>query len=365
MSDAAASQMLSLRLQLLDRIWLGLLILALIGAPASVSRALATGWIPLYTAHVCIAAIIVALFVARRRLSFNLRAAAVLGIFFVVGAVGMLTLGLLGAGFWWLATATLLAGTLYSQRMALAVAAVTIVLIAVSAVGFTSGMLTLPIDPATYVYAVPSWVSFLLVATIMPFVVFQSITLFQSATVELLEKVDRQRAQIEQLATHDPLTALPRWDLAVDRLNIAIAAAQRAGHRVGFLFIDLDGFKAINDTRGHEAGDRVLQAVAERLRASLRSEDTAARVGGDEFAVILGNLHDAAEALRAAERTIGAIAVPVPLGDGDVTVGASIGIALFPDHAPDVRGLRRCADAAMYAAKSAGKNRAALGDARP
>jgi diguanylate cyclase (GGDEF)-like protein len=365
MSEAAPSQMLILRTQLLNRIWVGLLILALIGAPASASRALATGWIPLYTVHLCLAAIIVALFLLRRRLSFNLRAAAVLGIFFVVGAVGMLTLGLLGAGFWWLATATLLAGTLYSTRMGLAVAAVTVLLIAVSAVGFTSGTLKLPVDPATYVYAVPSWASFMLVAMIMPFVVFQSITLFQSATVELLEKVERQRAQIEQLATHDPLTGLPRWDLAVDRLIVAIAAAQRAGHRVGFLFIDLDGFKAINDTRGHEAGDRVLQAVAERLRASLRAEDTAARVGGDEFAVILGHLHDPAEALRAAERAIGAISVPVPLGDGDVVVGASIGVALFPDHAPDVRGLRRGADAAMYAAKNAGKNRAALSEARP
>jgi len=359
--SSASSQLLGIRRQLLDRVWLGLLVLALIGTPASISRALATGWIPLYTFHVCLAALVVGLFVVRRRFHFNLQSAALLTIFFLLGAAGMLTLGLMGAGFWWLAASVLLAGTLHSPRVGLAVAAATVTLIVVAAVLFTNGLLTMQVDPATFAYAPTSWISFLLVASIMPFVLYQSITLFQRSTIELLEEVDRQRTEIQRLATHDALTGLVRSELAEERLELALAAARRRGNKVGVLFIDLDGFKEINDTRGHDAGDRVLQIVAERLAVLLRGEDTAARIGGDEFIVILNDLPGSAQAEAAAERAIAAIAAPIALPDGAVTVTASIGIALYPDHAADVAGLRRCADAAMYAAKSAGRNRAALG----
>lgn len=361
MPGPAGSQMVRLRQQLLDRVWLGLMLLALVGTPASLARALATGWIPLYTVHVCLAAFIFAMYALRARLSFNQRSVVVLGVLVLLGSAGMLTLGLLGGGFWWLAAAVLLAGTLHSQRVALAMAAATSALIAVVGILFTTGALTLQVDPATYVYAPTSWVAFVLVAAIMPFVLFQAIALFQRSTVELLEQVEQQRAEIERLARHDGLTGLVRWDVAVDRLQVALAAAARWGHKVGVLFVDLDGFKAINDSLGHEAGDRVLQIVAERLAGTLRAEDTAARVGGDEFILILVEVAGAAEARQAAERAVAAVAAPIALPGGSVSVSVSIGVALYPDHASDTKGLRRCADAAMYAAKSAGKNRAALG----
>lgn len=363
MPDAAGAQMLRLRQQLLDRVWLGLMLLAAVGTPASVARALTTGWMPLYTAHVCLAAFIFTMYALRRRLSFTQRSFIVLGILVLLGTAGLLTLGMLGGGFWWLAAAVLLAGTLYSHRVGLAMAVAASALIAVAAVLFTQGVLTLQVDPAAYVYAATSWIAFLLVASIMPLVLFQSIALFQGSTVELLEQVERQRSEIERLARHDALTGLVRWDVAVDRLQAALDPAASRSNKVGVLFVDLDGFKAVNDSLGHEAGDRVLQVVAERLAGTLRPGDIAARIGGDEFILILTNVQGTADAQQVAERAISAVATPIALPSGSVSVSASIGIALYPDHATDAKGLRRCADAAMYAAKSAGKNRAALGAA--
>src|SRR5262245_7976386 len=151
--SSAASQLLGIRRQLLDRVWLGLLVLALVGAPASASRALTTGWIPLYTFHAGLAVVVALLFLLRRRFSFNLQSAALLTIFFLLGAVGTLTLGLIGAGFWWLAACALLAGTLHSPRVGLAVAAASVVLMAVAAVLFTNRVLTLQVDPAVFAYA--------------------------------------------------------------------------------------------------------------------------------------------------------------------------------------------------------------------
>jgi diguanylate cyclase (GGDEF)-like protein len=359
-TTAEIERLQGIRQQLLDRIWQGVLVLALIGTPASVSRAFSTGWLPLYTFHAALAVFVVAMFLLRRRLSYMTRVVALLCVFFLVGTAGIFTLGLLGAGVWWLVMSSLVAGTLMSRRFGLVVSLMSASLIGLAALGFTRGVLKVPVDPAVYVYDVTSWISFFMAASLLPFVVFQAIVLFQRSTADLVGEIERQRAQIQQLASHDPVTGLPRWDLVVDRLGIALAAARRGGRKVAFLFIDLDGFKAVNDSLGHDAGDRVLAEVGARLRAALRDEDTAGRIGGDEFVVILGQLADASEAVQAADRLIAAIRAPVAVGAEETRVGASVGIAMFPDHGGDARELRLHADAAMYAAKGAGKNRSAL-----
>ena len=193
-----------------------------------------------------------------------------------------------------------------------------------------------------------------------PFVVFQAITAYQEATLNLLDEVHKQRNQIQELATHDQLTGLPSLGLAADRLEIALAAARRSGKKVALLFIDLDGFKTVNDTLGHEAGDFVLKAVAERLEKVIRPEDTAARIGGDEFILMLGGLPEEQVAARIAGRAIDAISRPFDFGGSSISVGASIGIGLFPDHANNAQTLRRVADEAMYRVKRSGKNQFAF-----
>jgi diguanylate cyclase (GGDEF)-like protein len=172
---------------------------------------------------------------------------------------------------------------------------------------------------------------------------------------------ERKRAEeaLEHQAFHDALTGLPNRALFADRLEHALARADRQGKAVAVLFLDLDNFKVVNDSLGHAQGDALLVAVAERLRACLRIEDTGARLGGDEFTVLLEDVAGEAEAIAVAERIASALCVPVTLQGREVVVSASIGVALGHAHGGN-KDLLREADLAMYRAKTSGKARCAL-----
>ena len=164
----------------------------------------------------------------------------------------------------------------------------------------------------------------------------------------------RNHADAVHRALHDPLTELPNRSLFVDRLRQAEQRAVRSGTAVGVLFLDLDGFKTINDSLGHARGDELLIAVATRLSEALRAGDTAARLGGDEFSVLVDGLTDEREAVLVAQRMLDALRAPVDLGGHVVTVRASIGVATARGPGGD---LLRDADLAMYQAKSQGRDR--------
>lgn len=349
-----------LRQALLDRIWLGVLVIVIIGVPASVSRALATGWLHLYTFHVAMGALVGLIHVFRRRLSYKQRSIILLAMFFLIGAVGVMNMGLLGAGLWWLVVCASMTGTLLSRRAGFWVSAASLGIVASAGYLFTSRIIEYPVDVNRYVVDPTSWFSFLMAASLLPFMVFHSISIFQRSTNELLRLVSEQRDAIERLATHDNLTGLPLLNLAKDRLDVAIGAASRSGRKVAVMFLDLDGFKAINDALGHEAGDHVLVEVARRLQRVLRTEDTAARIGGDEFILILSAVETEKEPALVAARIIEEVARPILFADSPLTVGASVGVALYPDHATDPVTLRRVADEAMYSVKRSGKNRFAF-----
>jgi diguanylate cyclase (GGDEF)-like protein/PAS domain S-box-containing protein len=164
-------------------------------------------------------------------------------------------------------------------------------------------------------------------------------------------------AELERRASHDPLTGLPNRHTLVDRLGQALLRTKRGkeGRKVGVLFMDLDGFKTINDSLGHEAGDRLLVTVAERLRKRLRPEDVLARFGGDEFAVLLEEVADASETIRVAQRIAESLREPFTVNDHQVNLSTSVGIALGTAHTKDdPEGMLRNADAAMYKAKEQG-----------
>jgi len=171
-----------------------------------------------------------------------------------------------------------------------------------------------------------------------------------------IDEIQLQRDQMELMATHDALTGLPGMRLVTDRLQVAISSAARNQRKVALLFIDLDGFKAVNDGFGHDAGDAVLKEIAQRLRQTVRGEDTAARIGGDEFLVILSGLQDLGDVATVAKKLIAAIGKPMAFSGADLQVGASIGIAVFPEHGNTVEALRQMADGAMYTVKKSGKN---------
>jgi len=162
--------------------------------------------------------------------------------------------------------------------------------------------------------------------------------------------------KISHLAHHDYLTDLPNRALFVDRLEHSISLAKRSDYKEAVLFLDLDGFKKINDTLGHGAGDLLLQEVALRLKKVIRSSDTVARVGGDEFTFVLNNIGDDEHAALVAKNIIVALSEPFDLQGQECHVGGSIGISLFPEDADDFETLLTQADEAMYLAKQSGKN---------
>jgi diguanylate cyclase (GGDEF)-like protein len=168
--------------------------------------------------------------------------------------------------------------------------------------------------------------------------------------------------ELEHRAFHDALTGLPNRALLTDRIKHALARVESHGESVAVLFLDLDDFKVVNDSLGHEAADRLLMAVAERLQTVLRPEDTLARLGGDEFTVLLEDIEGASEATAVAERIADALREPFSLEGSELFVTTSIGIA-FGNSAQDrPGGLLRSADLAMYRAKETGKAGYALFD---
>ena len=162
--------------------------------------------------------------------------------------------------------------------------------------------------------------------------------------------------QIEALAYHDPLTHLPNRRLFIERLEMNLLGAKRVRDNVGVLFIDLDRFKAINDTLGHDVADALLVEIANRLKSCVRGTDTVARYGGDEFTVILPDLHQPEDAAQVAEKILERVVEPVVAGETSIEISVSIGIAVFPHDGQDINTLLRNADDAMYRAKQAGRN---------
>jgi diguanylate cyclase (GGDEF)-like protein/PAS domain S-box-containing protein len=166
----------------------------------------------------------------------------------------------------------------------------------------------------------------------------------------------RVEERIRHMAHHDALTDLPNRVLLYDRVGQLLARARRGGQMLAVLFIDLDRFKNVNDSLGHQVGDRLLQLVAERLRACVRESDTVARLGGDEFVVVVPDLAQPADAAGVAQKLLESLAQPFRIDSHDLHITPSVGICAYPDDGEDVETLMRNADTAMYHAKEMGRN---------
>lgn len=181
----------------------------------------------------------------------------------------------------------------------------------------------------------------------------------EERTASLLTEIATRREaekQLRHLATHDALTGLPNRSLLRDRIDSAVAGAKRHNNITAVMFIDLDGFKSINDQSGHDAGDELLIWVAGLLRECIRATDTAARIGGDEFVVVITDNADQQTIASIAMKIIERLAEPVQIAGRAAKVGASIGISLYPENSDDSEELMQQADAAMYEVKKSGKN---------
>lgn len=177
----------------------------------------------------------------------------------------------------------------------------------------------------------------------------------EARTAALAHSLTLANQELTQLALHDTLTGLPNRTLLAERIEQAISKVAEQGGCFALMFIDLDGFKPVNDAFGHHVGDQLLKAVAARLRGHLHSQDTLARIGGDEF-VLLVALDEPADAMDVAVKQVDLVARPYRVAEHDLQLSASVGIVLYPGNGQDQHELLRNADAAMYHAKSAGKN---------
>jgi diguanylate cyclase (GGDEF)-like protein len=171
----------------------------------------------------------------------------------------------------------------------------------------------------------------------------------------MLQHIHDRDLRLNQLAYRDNVTGLTNRHYFKERAEQAVTQALNAGSRCGLMFIDLDRFKVVNDTLGHDVGDELLQVVALRLSSLLRSCDVVCRIGGDEFAVIYENIHDLSGMTTVAQKMVDTLAQAVPLRGQSVFIGASIGISVCPDNASSMSELLRCADVAMYHAKAQGR----------
>jgi diguanylate cyclase (GGDEF)-like protein/PAS domain S-box-containing protein len=161
--------------------------------------------------------------------------------------------------------------------------------------------------------------------------------------------------RLAEMATHDSLTGLPNRILLSDRFTVALALSRRTRNRLAVLMLDLDRFKAVNDSLGHDVGDQLLKAVGKRLLSTMRKSDTVARVGGDEFVLVLPQIPQADEAAKFAQRTLDAFQEPFVCDDRQLHITTSIGVAVYPEHGKDIESLLKSADAAMYLAKEQGR----------
>ena len=175
----------------------------------------------------------------------------------------------------------------------------------------------------------------------------------------LVQDVTQRRAEeqaVHRMAYHDALTGLPNRALMYDRLEQTLKQSRRGRSRAAVVFVDLDRFKEVNDTMGHDAGDELLQQIAQRLAESVREGDTVARIGGDEFVLVLSDIHRPDDDGRAAEKLQRALAKPVLIRGKSVEVTASIGVSIYPEHGNSGETLLKHADMAMYQSKQTGRN---------
>jgi diguanylate cyclase (GGDEF)-like protein/PAS domain S-box-containing protein len=190
--------------------------------------------------------------------------------------------------------------------------------------------------------------------------VLENVTLREGDIMEgtIIDVTERKRAQeqVEYQAYHDSLTGLPNRLLFRDRITVALAHAKRSARLTAVMFLDLDQFKLVNDTLGHTVGDRLLQAIGARLGTCVRAEDTVARMGGDEFTILLGDLSERRGAALVAQKVLEAVRHPISIDEHELYVTTSIGIAVYPDEGIDAESLLKNADRAMYRAKELGRD---------
>lgn len=341
----------------------GMFFLAVIGVPISISRVLYTGWQFAYTIHILGLCILAVIYLLRNKLSLQTNILAILVVALAVAVAGLLNYGVIGNGMLWIMFCLILCLFFIDNTTTIVVAAVLLCSFLFSLYRFVFDGRIFPGDANIYISSLSAWATTFFGSAI--FIVLIGVVIrnqrlkVNELLVDLNHKnltIEKQKKQIEHQANHDTLTGLPTLRLAQDRLEMAIKFAKREDKKTALLFLDLDGFKTVNDTYGHDAGDFVLTKTAKRILSTIRECDTACRIGGDEFIVIFSKMENTDDVAIFCSRLIKIISAPIVFIDAEFSVGVSIGAAIYPVTAKDAASLKKKADEAMYKVKVSEKN---------
>lgn len=338
-----------------DKLVVGVSLLGIVGFVFSIARTIETGWQLLYAFHGGLACFAIGVAVFRGKLTTSTKAGMLMVGCYLVGLSGLLQYGFYSSGEMWLMLALLLSMFFFDKRVTYGLAITIILTYAFSSWLFVYGGKVFPTDANLFLLQLSSWVS-VLFGSLMFVVLIYSIVLNQHGkTDELLLLLDKKNQEISRLANYDSLTGLPVRHFFIKSVETALSLQARENRFVALCFIDLDGFKPINDVFGHDAGDHVLKTVAQRISTTIRAHEIAARVGGDEFVVLLTSAEDS-DLREICRRLVAVISEPYVFEGESLVVSASIGVARSLGKEETAEGLIKRADGAMYEVKRHGKN---------
>ncbi len=341
-----------------NQLVVGAAIVACIAVPVSVSRTISFGWNPVYGIHIAGLIAMLLLCWHRHRLAVSIKLGVVLIISISVSVSALFNTGIYGNGPIWGAFSVFVA-SMYLQRNAIvAVAAFFLGLYVLSGIGFMNGWLTLPADPIEYLRSPTVWGSAIIGSFFFVVLIIIVYTTQKSMTQQLILELENKTKQLAMMADHDSLTGLPNLRFIRSRTEALLEELKERGGESALFFIDLDGFKSVNDAHGHDAGDHVLKNIATALLGIVRSGDVVARVGGDEFVILVnGNaslpLPDLEDFAR---RILAAVQTETRYDNRSLVVGASVGLTRLANESDSYDAAVMRADKAMYRVKSEGKN---------
>lgn len=341
-----------------NQLLIGASIIASIGVPISVGRAFVFGWHHVYWLHIFGLLVVVGLCLFRYRLAARVKTATVLVLSMMVSFAGLFNYGLYGNGPMWGSFAVFVASMFLQRRIILVIAAAFIVIYMTAGYGYITGQLLFPVDPTRYLQSPLPWGLAIVGSFFFIVLVIIIDTNHKTTTQKLILELEKKTKQLAMMADHDSLTGLPNLRAVKQRTELLIASPELCQSGAALFFIDLDGFKRINDSHGHDAGDHVLKTVANSLLGIVRSGDMVARVGGDEFVILLADPGHSPlpELEKFAQRIINAVATETKYLDTTLRVGASVGITRLGQDQDSYDAAVKRADSAMYQVKNAGKN---------
>ena len=320
-------------------------------------------WQNLYYLHFICFVIGTAVVAFNKRLSYKTIIYSYLIMGLVITYVELMSLGISGTGGLVALFCIMLSLFYLDKKSTIIIGLIILLLYTFAFYQFFTGARSLSANDSAFFSWTSAWVGRLISYTAFFAIIGMSIFHLQTQIIKLLEKVEKQKKTIEgqkkfieHLANHDALTGLPSQRIVDKRIEETLKHAEQNKHQFALLFLDLDGFKFINDTYGHDAGDEVLKQVAKRVSSAIRSSDTAFRLGGDEFLISVEKIKDKTDIEKLCERLINNISAPLSYKGIGLNVGVSIGAALYPSSANNASNLRFRADELMYQVKKTGKN---------